>query len=295
MALQASDLVGQYQIISQYGQGGMATVYKAYHPQLERYVAIKFLQQSFSDDVNFLGRFEREAKIIASLDHPNIVPIYDFNYFDGRPYLIMKLIEGKTLKEVMDDNAVPKSQILDMLVAVANGLTYAHERGVLHRDIKPSNVLIDSTNRPYITDFGLARMTEMSQSTMSQDMLMGTPHYMSPEQAKGTEELTPATDIYSLGVILYEFAVGQVPFSGNTPYAIVHDHIYTALPRPRDLNPDVSPQVETVLVRALAKNPADRYPTAVEMVQAFKQAINADAALPTKIAPPNPDRTVLAA
>src|SRR6185369_7332138 len=155
MALQSGDLVGQYRIIGQFGQGGMATVYKAYHPQLERHVAIKFLQQSFSDDPNFRGRFEREAKIIASLDHPNIVSVYDFNYFDGQPYLVMKLIEGQTLKEVMSDNALPKSQILDMLVAVASGLTNAHEHGVLHRDIKPSNILIDSANRPYITDFGL--------------------------------------------------------------------------------------------------------------------------------------------
>ncbi|MEP6988413.1 MAG: protein kinase, partial [Chloroflexota bacterium] len=159
---------------------------------------------------------------------------------------------------------------------------------------KPSNILIDSANRPYITDFGLARMTQTSQSTMSQDMLMGTPHYMSPEQAKGTEELTPATDIYSLGVILYEFAVGQVPFSGNTPYAIVHDHIYTALPQTRDFNPDVSPEVEEVLIRALAKNPPDRYPTAVEMLNAFKQAVIAGSASPTKVTPPNPDRTIAA-
>ncbi len=247
MALQSGDLVGPYQIIGQFGQGGMATVYKAYHPQLERNVAIKFLQQSYVDDINFLTRFEREAKIIASLDHPNIVPIYDFNYYKGQPYLVMKSIEGVTLKEIMSDDSVTKSQILDMLVGVADGLSYAHERHVLHRDIKPSNILIDSSYRPYITDFGLARMTQASQSTLSQDMLMGTPHYMSPEQAKGTDDLGPATDIYSLGVVLYEFAVGQVPFSGNTPYAIVHDHIYTALPRPQDLNPDVSLEVEVVL------------------------------------------------
>ena len=292
MALQTGDMVGQYRIVGQFGQGGMATVYKAYHPQLERNVAIKFLQQSYVDDVNFLTRFEREAKIIASLDHPNIVPIYDFNYFQGQPYLVMKSIEGLTLKETMTDTAVSKSQILDMLTLVASGLTYAHERHVLHRDIKPSNILVDSAHRAYITDFGLARMTQASQSTLSQDMLMGTPHYMSPEQAKGTDDLGPATDIYSLGVILYEFAVGQVPFSSNTPYAIVHDHIYTALPRPRDLNPDVSLEVESILVRSLAKSPADRYPTAVEMVNAFNKAVIADTAKPTKIAQPTYARTL---
>ncbi len=284
MALQSGDMVGPYRIIGQFGQGGMATVYKAYHPQLERNVAIKFLQQSYVDDVNFLTRFEREAKIIASLDHPNIVPVYDFNYYKGQPYLVMKSIEGVTLKEVMADDSTTASQILDMLVAVANGLTYAHERHVLHRDIKPSNILIDSTNRPYITDFGLARMTQASQSTLSQDMLMGTPHYMSPEQAKGSDDLGPATDIYSLGVILYEFAVGQVPFGGSTPYAIVHDHIYTALPQPRELNPNVSPAVEAVLIRALAKSPSDRYTSAVEMLSAFKNALSTNIDKPASLA-----------
>ncbi len=272
MALQTGDIVGAYRIVGQFGQGGMATVYKAYHPQLERHVAIKFLQQSYVDDVNFLTRFEREAKIIASLDHLNIVPVYDFNYYQGQPYLVMKLIEGVTLKEVMSDSLASKAEVLDMLTAVANGLTYAHERHILHRDIKPSNILVDSSKRPYITDFGLARMTQAAQTTLSQDMLMGTPHYMSPEQAKGADELGPATDIYSLGVILYEFAVGRVPFSGNTPYAIVHDHIYTPLPSPRELNPSVSPQVEAVLVHALAKSPLDRYSSAVTMLSAFREA-----------------------
>jgi serine/threonine protein kinase len=286
-------MVGAYRIVGQFGQGGMATVYKAYHPQLERHVAIKFLQQSYVDDVNFLTRFEREAKIIASLDHPNIVPVYDFNYYNGQPYLVMKLIEGVTLKEVMTDSSVSKAEVLDMLTAVANGLTYAHERHVLHRDIKPSNILVDSSKRPYITDFGLARMTQAAQSTLSQDMLMGTPHYMSPEQAKGTDDLGPATDIYSLGVILYEFAVGRVPFSGNTPYAIVHDHIYTPLPSPQEVNPSVSPQVEAVLVRALAKSPSDRYPSAVAMLSAFKEAFESapSKSMSKPLAAPNPAPT----
>ncbi len=290
MALQSGDMVGPYRIVGQFGQGGMATVYKAYHSQLERNVAIKFLQQSYVDDVNFLTRFEREAKIIASLDHTNIVPIYDFNYFKGQPYLVMKSVEGVTLKEFMTDTSTSKSTILDMLTAVAAGLTYAHERHVLHRDIKPSNILVDSANRPYITDFGLARMTQASQSTLSQDMLMGTPHYMSPEQAKGTDDLGPATDIYSLGVILYEFAVGKVPFSGNTPYAIVHDHIYTPLPSPREINPTVNAEVEAVLIRALAKSPADRFTSAVEMLTAFNQAFTSGASVaekrPTATKPP---------
>lgn len=269
--LQEGELVGPYKIVKQLGQGGMATVYKGYHAQLDRHVAIKVLHQTFQTDENFLARFRREAKIIARLDHPNIVPVYDFNEHKGQPYLVMKFVEGKTLKNVIDRD-FPPQRLFDILSSIASALTYAHETGVLHRDIKPTNILIDQDMRPYITDFGLARLAQASQSTLSQDMLMGTPHYISPEQAKGSEDLGPGTDIYSFGVILYEIAVGQVPFSGNTPYAIVHDHIYTPLPSPSTVNPEVSPIVELVLLKALAKDPSERFSRAVEMVNAFKDA-----------------------
>jgi serine/threonine-protein kinase len=270
MALQSGDTVGQYEIVGPLGQGGMAAVYKAYHPQLERYVAIKFIHQSFLEDVNFISRFQREAKIIARLDHPNIVPVYDYSEYDRQPYLVMKYIEGQTLKDLMTE--MPMTEILDVMTGIASGLTYAHNQGVLHRDIKPGNIIVDYEMRPYITDFGLARIVQSGQSTLSQDMLLGTPHYVSPEQAKGVDKLGPPADIYSLGVVLYEIAVGRVPFSGNTPYAIVHDHIYSPLPRPRELNPEVSTQVEEVLIKALAKEPPERYQSAIELVAAFREA-----------------------
>ncbi|NWF68777.1 MAG: serine/threonine protein kinase [Chloroflexi bacterium] len=273
MPLHEGENVGPYRVIGQLGQGGMATVYKAYHAQLNRYVAIKMMHHAFQDNQNFLARFRREAQIVALLEHPHIVPVYDFSEYQNQPYLVMKFIEGKTLKGTLVDGALTLEQVLHVMTAVANALTYAHSKGVLHRDIKPSNIVIDKDNVPYLTDFGLARIAEAGESTLSADMIMGTPHYISPEQALGEKNLTAGTDIYSLGVVLYELVVGRVPFSADTPYAIIHDHIYTPLPLPSQVNPDIPANVEMVLLKALAKDPQDRYASAVAMVEAFKTAV----------------------
>lgn len=275
MSLQIGEEVGPYRIVEQLGQGGMATVYKAYHPQLDRHVAIKVMLANFQTDETFHMRFKREAQIIARLEHAHIVPVYDFNQYQNQPYLVMKYITGQTLKEIMMSGEQTKRQIIDLITDVAAGLTYAHEKGVLHRDIKPSNILVENKTHAYITDFGLARLVQSGQSTYSQDMILGTPHYISPEQAKGSgNDLGPGADIYSLGVVLYEITVGQVPFSASTPYAVVHDHIYTPLPLPSTVNPKVPPAVEMVLLKALAKDPADRYQSAVEMLSAFREALS---------------------
>jgi len=271
------------------GRGGMATVFKGYHARLDRPVAIKAIHQAYTRDENFLTRFEREARIVARLDHPNIVPIYDYAEHEGQPYLVIKYIEGQTLKEVIAAEPPPLERIVDLMSTVAAALDYAHSQGVLHRDLKPSNILIDNNGVAYLTDFGLARMVGASESTMSRDMVLGTPQYVSPEQAMGDRELTPQSDLYSLGVILYELVVGRPPFTGDTPYAIIHDQIYSELPRPSDLNPDVPPQVEAVLEKALAKDPAQRYASAAELMDAFRNAI-AEAGLTTL----NPDRRQIA-
>jgi serine/threonine-protein kinase len=273
MPLQEGEIVGPYRIISQLGQGGMATVYKGYHENLDRHVAIKMMHQGFLEDPSFLARFKREAQIVARLEHPHIVPVYDYNEYQGQPYLVMKFIEGATLKDDATHSTLPMKLILHVMTAVGSALTYAHNLGVLHRDIKPSNIVIDKRNTPYVTDFGLARMVQAGESTLSQDMILGTPHYISPEQAKGVRDLDARADIYSLGAVLYKLVVGQVPFTGDTPYAIIHDHIYTPLPLPSVVNPDVPPQVEAVLLKALAKNPNDRYASAVELVEAFRGAV----------------------
>ncbi len=275
MTLQAGENVGPYRILNQLGQGGMATVFKAYHAQLDRHVAIKIMHQALQEDESFHVRFKREAQIVARLAHPNIIPIYDFNEHKGQPYLVMKFVEGITLKKMLSRKPLTLNAIMHIFTAVGSALAYAHEQGVLHRDIKPSNIMIDKDRTPYLTDFGLARMAQAGESTLSQDMLLGTPHYISPEQATGKKDLDARTDIYSLGVVLYELTVGRVPFSADTPYAVIHDHIYTPLPLPTVVNPDVSPQIEQVLLKALAKSPKDRYETATELVAAFKTAIDA--------------------
>jgi tRNA A-37 threonylcarbamoyl transferase component Bud32 len=274
MVLKPGENVGPYQIIEQLGQGGMATVYKAYHANLDRYIAIKVLHAAFKEDPNFEKRFQREAKVVANLEHPNIVPVYDFDEHEGSPYLVMRFVEGETLKARMRAGAIPPDEAVDMISKIGDGLTYAHEQGVLHRDIKPSNVILTEDNKIYLADFGLARIAQSGESTLSQDMMLGTPAYMSPEQARGDRDLDARTDIYSLGVVLYEMVVGRVPFSADTPYAVIHDHIFTPLPIPSSVNPNVPEPVERVLLKALAKERDDRHASAKALADAFKEAVS---------------------
>lgn len=272
MELQAGDQIGAYEIVSVLGRGGMATVYKAYHQRLDRHVAIKLMHTIFLQDDDFLARFRREARIVAKLEHPNIVPIYDSDEHRHTPYLVMKWIDGTTLKKHYLKQGMTLSDIQTTLHKIAQGLDYAHAKGVLHRDMKPSNVLLGENEQVYITDFGLARIVEVGSSTISHDMLLGTPYYISPEQAQGSDELDHRTDIYSLGVILYELLTGNVPFYADTPYAIIHGHIYTDAKPPSQINTQLSPAIDAVLERALAKNPQDRYPNAATLANAFAAA-----------------------
>jgi hypothetical protein len=273
MPFSIGESVGPYRIVQQLGQGGMATVFRAYHAALDRYVAIKVLHPAFTQDPNFLARFQREAKVVARLEHPNIVPVYDFAEQDGKPYLVMKFIQGETLKARMGRGPVGVKEGLRLVEAVGAALAYAHRQGVLHRDIKPSNVLLASDGAIYLADFGLARIAAAGESTLSSDMLLGTPQYISPEQARGDRDLDPGTDIYSFGVVLYEMVVGRVPFNADTPFAIIHDHIFTPLPLPRQVNPLVPESVERVLLKALAKDRADRYPSVEALVGAFRASV----------------------
>jgi serine/threonine protein kinase len=273
MRLQTGETIGAYEIVGEVGRGGMATVYKAYHERLDRHVAIKFMHDTFLQDESFHARFQREARIVARLENPHIVPIYDYDTHEGVPYLVMKYIDGMTLKRRAIKTGLTVNQSRDLLTEVARGLDYAHRQGILHRDMKPSNILIDTEDHPYITDFGLARIAEAGSSTISHDMMLGTPYYISPEQARGEKNLDNRTDIYSLGIILYELITGRVPFQADTPYAIVHGHIYQAVPKPTAANPDLPPEVDEVMEKALAKDPSERYATATAMMQAFSQAL----------------------
>src|SRR3990172_103084 len=273
MPFQPGENVGQYRIIEQLGQGGMATVFKAYHPALDRYVALKVMHPAFMQDPQFLRRFEREAKVVAMLDHPNIVPVYDFANHLNQPFLVMKFVEGETLKAALDRGWPEMDRILEIVRAIGNALSYAHDQGVLHRDIKPSNILLTESGGVFLTDFGLARMAEAGQSTLSGDQLLGTPHYISPEQARGEQNLDAGTDIYSLGIVLYQLCLGRVPFNSDTPFSIIHDHIYTPLPLPRSINAKIPEGLEKVLLKALAKDRQDRFKNVADTVQAFERAV----------------------
>lgn len=267
------ETVGPYRLTEQLGQGGMATVFKAYHAALDRYVAIKVLHLAFMEDPSFLARFQREARVVARLDHPHIVPIYDFAEHEGRPYLVMKFIEGETLKARLERGKLPQSEILRIIETMGAALEYAHQQNVLHRDIKPSNVLVAQDNQLYLTDFGLARMAETGESSLTADRMVGTPQYMSPEQALSKPDLDARSDIYSFGVMMYEMLVGRVPYNADTPFAIIHDHIYTPLPLPREANPDIPAPVERVLLKALAKDPLDRFASMSRLIEAYRAAV----------------------
>lgn len=280
MSFARGENIGAYRIVEQLGSGGMATVYKAYHAALDRYVAIKVVHPAFKADVNFMSRFQREARVVAKLDHPNIVPVYDFSEHQGSPYLVMRFIEGETLKARLNRGRLTLPEILDVVRRAGDALSYAHEKGVLHRDIKPSNVLIGRDGRLFLTDFGLARIVEAGESSLTHDAMVGTPYYISPEQALGKSELDVRTDIYSFGVVLYELFTGRVPFQADTPFAVIHDHIYSPLPLPTSINPNIPAALEQVLLKALAKDVDARYPTAGDLVAAVERAVTGVAAVP---------------
>lgn len=270
-----NEQVGPYLIEQQIGQGGMATVYKAYHKRLDRPVALKVLHTIYQDDETFAARFEREARLIARLEHPNIVQVYDFAEREGSPYLVMRFVEGDTLKHRMKDGPLSLPRINTIVESVGAALAYAHSNSVLHRDVKPSNIMIDPEGRIFLMDFGLARLIQGGEPTLSQDMLLGTPQYISPEQARGDEDIDQRADLYSLGIVIFQMVTGRVPFMADTPYAIVHDQIYTPAPLPSHINPRVTKEVEGFLMQALSKDSAHRFQQADEMVSAFREAVEA--------------------
>jgi len=253
------------------GHGGMATVYKAHHASLDRYVAIKVMDAAMSSEHDFIERFRREARVIARLDNPHIVPVYDFDELNGQPYLVLKFIDGLTLGQRMKSSPLSMLEVLELVTAVGSGLQYAHNQRILHRDIKPSNVLVAKEGSIYLTDFGLARMVE-GNSSLTGDTIVGTPHYISPEQALNAEKLDERTDIYSFGVMIYEMVTGRVPFDADTAFSIIEDHIYTPPPPPSTIRPELSLEVEDVILKALAKKSTDRYENVSDLVKAFKQA-----------------------
>ena len=264
---------GAYEIVAPLGEGGMGAVYKAYQPAMERFVAVKVLSRTLAESKEFTNRFQREAIMLAQLQHPHILPVFDYGQKDGYSYIVMPFLQNGTLAELLQARRRTLSEIHQIMTQVGGALGYAHARGMIHRDVKPSNVLIDEQGNCLLTDFGLARMIQASSDRLtSAGTVMGTPAYMSPEQGKG-DSVDGRTDLYALGVIFYEMLTGQVPYQDDFPMMVVIKHIRDPLPSVRELAPELNDAIERVVNKSLAKEPNERYQTAEDFVQAVKKAM----------------------
>jgi serine/threonine protein kinase/tetratricopeptide (TPR) repeat protein len=263
--------VGQYRIAEPIGQGGMATVFKAYQPSLERFVALKVVPNRHALAGGFSERFLREARAIAQLNHPNILPILEYGQEPEFSYIVTKLVTRGTLKERLEE-PLELGQVVEIIAQIGDALDHAHERGILHRDVKPSNVLLDDEDWVQLADFGLAKMMAGDERLTDSGVGIGTPAYMSPEQGQGLR-VDHRADIYSLGVILYEMVTGKLPYSAETPMAIIFKHIYEPLTLPRLVRPEIPPLVEAVILKALEKKPENRYDSASRLAQALREAV----------------------
>jgi serine/threonine protein kinase len=262
--------LGKYELRERIGRGGMAEVYKAYHASLDRYVALKVLHPFLGTDPEFKERFEREARNVAQLRHPNIVQVYDFDFDPVRElyYMVMEYLDGPTLRTRLMQLSLQGElftipEALRITRSMASALEYAHSRDMIHRDLKPGNIMFDADGRVVLTDFGIARIVSGPNMTASGSMV-GTPAYMSPEQGLG-QAGDHRSDIYSLGVVLYQLVTGAPPFDADTPIAIVLKHVNDPLPSPKSLNPNIPEGLECILYKALAKSPEDRYQSVREM------------------------------
>jgi serine/threonine protein kinase len=267
--------LGKYQILEPLGRGGMARVYRAYHPKLDRYAAIKVLRSDLVDDEEFLARFRQEAKAIAALRHPNIIQVYDFDVEGDYYYIVLELLEGDSLKVRLADYQIrnqrmPWGEMVRILLDSLDGLAYAHHEGMIHRDIKPANILLSRRGQAVLGDFGIAQIVGGTRHTATGAM-MGTLNYMAPEQ--GLENKCDArSDIYSMGIVFYEMLTRRTPFEADTPLAILMKHLNDPLPLPRQLDPAIPEPFERVVLKALAKAPDDRHQSAEAMARALVEA-----------------------
>lgn len=274
-----SELIGKtvngYEIVRQVGQGGMATVYLARQRSMNRNAALKFLPSVYMNDEAYLQRFEREVKIVSRLEHRNIVPVYDFGEFEGQPYIAMRYMPAGSVEDLLAAGPISLQRVSSIIEQVGAALDYAHQKGILHRDLKPSNILLDDGGGAFITDFGIARILGEGGGVITTQGVIGTPSYMSPEQARA-EPLDGRSDIYSLGVMLFELATGRRPFESDTPYSVAIMHVTMPPPRPRQFEPSISMALEEVIMRALSKARDERYDSAGELAEGLRQSLNSD-------------------
>jgi len=269
-------LGNRYQLIQAIGNGGMAVVYHARDLMLERPVAIKILRQDFSRDEAFRERFRLEAKAAANLSHPNIVTVHDFGFDSDRLYLVMEYVPGTDLKSILKSRVrLPIEEAVNIIIQAASGIGYAHRAGLIHCDVKPHNMLVTPDQRVKVTDFGIARAMASIQPDEKHEVVWGSPLYFSPEQAAGNAP-SPASDVYSLGVVLYELVTGRLPFNSTDSSELARMHREAVAMPPRKLNPDVPVALEQIIMKVLAKEPSSRYRTADQLarvLQSFLQTI----------------------
>jgi predicted Ser/Thr protein kinase len=291
MSLEPGSRAGPYVIKGQLGRGGMASVYVAHDPALDRNVALKILPREFLHDPDFIGRFRIEARAVASLEHPNIIPIYayDIDQEEGIPWMAMRYVQGGSLSDLLRKERPLLSRSVEILRGVADALDYAHAKKVVHRDVKPQNILLDEAGRVYLADFGVVKMLESPSGLTATGMITGTPQYMAPEQATA-KAIDHRADIYSLGIVAYQMFLGHVPFSADTPVAILMKHAQDPIPLPPPGQlPD--PLVRALVV-ALAKQPEERWPTASAFVSALEAGLRSASAPPTTpVGPPTAEQT----
>lgn len=266
----------EYQLEELLGQGGMARVYRGFDIRLKRRVAIKVIDTPFRADSDYIARFEREAQAIAQLEHPYIVSIYRYGEVDGILYIAMQYIEGASLSTILsryrsNDDFIPSSEARQIIRQIGQALDYAHSRGIIHRDIKPANIMLDPQGNAFLTDFGLALLTDDG----TRGEIFGTPHYIAPEQAMSSAAAVPQSDLYAVGVILYEMFSGEVPFDASDALDVAMLHMTESPPPPTTLRSDLSPEVEAVILKSLEKEPVDRYLNCAALIDALEKALHA--------------------
>ena len=271
--------LGGYEFLNVIGYGGMATVYRARQLSMQRIVALKVLPRQFMQDDTYMQRFHREVEIVSRLEHRNIVPVHDYGEFDRQPYIVMRYMPAGSVDDLLRSGPLDFELTQKIIEQIAPALDYAHTKGVLHRDLKPSNILMDDNGDAYLTDFGIARVLgeNMGGISITTKHVVGTPAYMSPEQAQG-QSLDNRSDIYSLGVTLFEMATGHRPFVAETPYGVAVLQVTTPPPAPRTLNVNIPVPLENVIMRTMKKKPDERYNSAILLSEAVRSALDPDAA-----------------